>query len=96
VLRESGTEKTSAMSRASVGEVLTLASGLRALGAAGFKWGDFEMTFYEPLPLEMQRHEVKQRAEGFESSEDDEEESAEDRLKRLRKAQADADLFGSS
>jgi hypothetical protein len=75
--------------------MLTVAAGLRKLGAAGFKIGDFECTFYEPLPLEMQVTESKQRVEGFIES-DDEEETQEQRLKRIRKAQLDADIHGSA
>lgn len=70
---------------------------MRRIGAAGFKLGELEVTFFEPLPLELQVHEEKQRAEGFEETEDDgATETRAQRLERIRKKQLDADIHGSA
>lgn len=78
------------------GELLEVARGLRALGVAGFSFRGCEVTFYEPLPLELQQIETKQRATEFEETDDEEEETPDKKLERLRKMQADADLYGAS
>lgn len=77
------------------GELLEVARGLRKLGAAGFTYKSCQVTFFEPLPVELQEHEEKQRVDGFEESDDEDEDKAK-KLARLRKAQAEADLYGSA
>lgn len=85
------------VTQATPGEIADLARALRAIGVAGFKYGEFECSFFEPLPLEMQETEAKQRVEGFAETDDDEpKETAKQKLARLRKEMADEDTFGAS
>lgn len=87
-------ERTTTVTQATPGELLELTAGLRKLGAAGFRYGEFEVTFYEPLPLEMQ-DDIKN--DGITRHDDDEEdETPAERVKRLRRQQLDADIHGSS
>jgi hypothetical protein len=74
-----------------VGEFLEVARGMRKLGAAGFSFRGCEATFYD-MPVEAF---VDKEPE----ADDDDDAEAEDKAKRLarvRKAQLDADLYGSS
>lgn len=74
-----------------LGELKEFATFIRNLGAAGFKLGDCEVQFFEPLAPEVIVREEKQRVEGFAETED-----PQARLLRARRAQLDADIHGSA
>jgi hypothetical protein len=75
-------ETTSETKPVTPGELIEVTQGLRKLGVAGFSYRGCEVTFYEPLPLEMQA--------------DSEEPEDTERLKRVRRQMLDADIHGSA
>jgi hypothetical protein len=85
-------EMTSEKTPVTPGDLLEVARGLRKLGVAGFSFRGCTVTFYDPLPLELQETSTAAPQEKV----DEEEEPQDKKLARLRKEQADADLYGSS
>ena len=77
-------ETTSAKTPVTVGELVAVATQLRALGAATFRYKDCEVAFFPPDVVPPV------------SPGDEDAESKTKRLARLRKEQADVDLYGSS
>jgi hypothetical protein len=67
-------------------EFIEVAKAMRKLGVAGFSFRGCEATFYaEAIPAQL---------EGDEEGDEDEDKAK--RLARLRKAQLDADFYGSA
>jgi hypothetical protein len=75
------------------GDLIEVTRELRKLGVAGFSFRGCEVTFYEPLPIEMQ---TAAKDADDDDDDDEEDETPADRVKRIRKQMLDADIHGSA